>query len=734
MPETVTSICRYCTAFCPIIVTVENGRATKVAGDPDAVDYEGYTCPKGRAIASHTYSPDRLLNNLKRGTDGNFHHIGSSQAVEEIASRLRPIIHKHGPRSVAMYFSNGQMQHPFGVTFAMAMFQAIGSPMIFSSITIDKPAEKTTMPMHGYWMAGGQAFASADTWMIIGGNPLISKSNGAPLNNPGMRIKEAVRSGMKLIVIDPRRTETAKRAHVHLQVRPGEDPTLLAGIINIIVAEQLYDEEFIDENTRGFDALRAAVEPFTPEYVSRRAGVDIDALLEAARTFGGARRGMSVCATGPSFATRSNLTYYLSLCPNTICGRWTRAGERAVFPNVLLPAFTPKAQPMSPYDYYGDEQLRVMGLRETAAGMPTAALPSEILQEGEGQVKALFCLGGNPMSAFPDHRTTERALRSLDLFVSLDVALNKSSELADYVIAPPMPLELPALTLQTEFGKYMHAARGYQIPWAQYAPAAVSAPAGSDLLEEHRFFFELSKALGIQLVLTSSFGSGKFIESPPQTHEIDMERPMSLDELFELFTSHSRIPLDEVKKHPHGKRFEIDVVVEPRDLDCSDRLELANGTMLDQLYEVFAEVGEKDTVGDAYPFRMICRRANNSYNSIGTDLPELLKGKTYNPLLVNPQDLSAFGVLAGDVVSVESRSGKMLAVVEGDESLPQGVVSITHGFGAQQNASENDPRIYGSNINLLIDNDEYDPITGIPRMSGFPVRIITEARSEAIAN
>ncbi|MDP3675307.1 MAG: molybdopterin-dependent oxidoreductase [Novosphingobium sp.] len=718
MIETVPSICRYCTAFCPLLVTVEDGRATKVTGDPDAVEYQGYTCPKGRAIAAHTYSANRLLHSVKRVADGEFQQIASVDAVSEIGDRLRAIIAEHGPRSVAMYFGNGQMQHPFGVMFAVAMFQAIGSPMIFSAVTLDKPAEKTAMVMHGYWIAGGQAFAEADTWLIIGGNPLIAKSNGAPINNPGMRIKEAVRQGMKLIVIDPRKTETAKRAHVHLQPKPGEDPTLLAGLIHIILAEGMYDWAFVAENAAGLETLRAMVEPFAPAYVAERAGVPVDLLLEAARTFGRARRGMSVCATGPSFATRSNLTFYLSLCLNTLCGRWTRAGERAVFPNVLLPSFTPKAQPLPPYDVYGTAPMRVMGLRETAAGMPSAALPSEILLEGDGQVKALFCIGGNPMSAFPDHQTTEQALRSLDLFVSLDITLNASSLLSDYVIAPPMPLELPALTLQTEFTKYMHASRGYQTPWAQYAPAAVAPPQGSDLMEEHRFFFELSRALDLQLVIASGFGSGKFVESPPQSLTLNMagEAP-SLDELFEWATINSRIPLDEVKKYPHGKKFQIDITVEPRDPECTARLELADAVMMAELRELRAQEPLADP---RYPFRLVCRRANNSYNSIGTDLPELLKGKPYNPVSAHPLDLATLGVTVGDLVTIQSPVGPLLAVAEADDTLRRGVVSLTHGFGSQGG----DPRVVGSNVNELIDNAEYDPLTGIPRMSGIPVAIV----------
>jgi anaerobic selenocysteine-containing dehydrogenase len=289
----------------------------KVIGDPAVAEYGGYSCPKGRALPDQHNDPARLLRSLRREPDGSLAPLDSVQAVDEIAMKLRAIISRYGPSSVALYFGSGSLGQHFGAAMGYSFFRAIKSPMTFSPTTIDKPAEKIAAALHGNWMAGPQTFASSDTWIIVGGNPIITKSNGAPYNDPGSRLKEAVKRGMKLIVIDPRRSETARRATHHLQVWPGEDPTILAGIIHIIISERLYDSEFVAQNAIGFEALQAAVAPYTPDYVAGRAGVTLDSLLEAARTFGRGRRGGVVCSTGPSFSTRSNVSFYLALCLNT---------------------------------------------------------------------------------------------------------------------------------------------------------------------------------------------------------------------------------------------------------------------------------------------------------------------------------------------------------------------------------------------------------------------------------
>ena len=274
-----------------------------------------------------------------------------------------------------------------------------------------------------------------------------------------------------------------------------------------------------------------------------------------------------------------------------MCGFWPRAGDAATRLNVLLPAFTPRAQPYPPVQAWGyGEKLRARGLRNTAAGLPTAALPDEILLEGEGRVRALFCLGGNPMLAFPDQRRTEAALRRLDLLVTFDPELSATARLAHYVIAPRLTLETPGMTQAAELLKYFGASSGFGPPYAQYAPAVLSPPAGSDLIEEWEFFYELARRLGLPLQLVGFYGWGRHVESPPVVVPLDMERRPTTDELYALLTTGSRVPLAAVKRHPHGHVFdEVRDVVHAREPGCDARLELGDADMLRELAQVAAE-------------------------------------------------------------------------------------------------------------------------------------------------
>ena len=262
---------------------------------------------------------------------------------------------------------------------------------------------------------GGYRFDDADVWMIVGANPVVAMSNGIPNSNPARHLHKARQRGLKLIVIDPRVTEVARAAHIHLQPRPGEDPTLLAAMLHWIMRESRHDAEFLAENVVGFEELRRAVAPFTPEYAARRADVPVEKLIEAARTFAEAGRACGTAGTGPNMAGRGNLTEYLLLTLNSVCGHWPRAGEpfSNPFSNpfAFLPPYTARAQADAPQPGWGfGEKLRVRGLTDSAAGLPTAALADEILQEGEGQVRALINLGGNPMAAWPDQLKTQEAM------------------------------------------------------------------------------------------------------------------------------------------------------------------------------------------------------------------------------------------------------------------------------------------------------------------------------------
>ena len=347
MTSTETSFCRLCTALCPIVVTIEDGRAVAVHGDRDAPLFGGYTCPKGRALPEIHSSPERLLHSLRKRPDGSHERIGSGQLVVEVAERLSEIVDRHGPSSVAMYTGTSNIAYPTMGGMAASMLRALGSTMFFSAATIDQPGIMIADAVHGLWLGGRNRLEEADVWLFVGTNPVVSKQFIG--ENPARQLHRAVERGMKLVVIDPRRTETARLAHVHLQPRPNEDAALVAAILHVLLRDGLVDDAFTRENVSGVEELRRAVAPFTPEYAARaRVDVPLDDLLEAARVIGTARRGGTGGGTGVSMTSASSLVSYLLLCINSVRGFWARAGDRVERPNVLLPPNHAKAQAFPP--------------------------------------------------------------------------------------------------------------------------------------------------------------------------------------------------------------------------------------------------------------------------------------------------------------------------------------------------------------------------------------------------
>jgi len=725
MTEVRPTVCRFCSAHCGVLAMIEDGKVVQITGDRDNPLYRGYACPKGRALPQQHAHPERLLHSLKRTADGHHEPIEASRALDEIAIEVQSLVEHFGPRSVAMYVGTNSLPYVAAAGMGNAWLRAIGSPMFFTANTIDQPGKQVAMALHGGWHAGEHEFSTADVWMLTGLNPIISKSSGVPNCNPAQQLKDAVARGMKLIVIDPRRTETAKFAAIHLQPRPGEDPTILAGLLHIIIQEQLYDRNFVTQFVEGFDALSEHVASFTPEYVSQRAGVPVAQLLEAARVFAMSRRGCSVCGTGPNFATKGNLVETLSLSLNTLCGRWKRAGEKAIRPNVLLPAYTPKAQPYAPYPAQaGGEKLRVRNLADSTSGLPTAALADEILLEGPGQVKALICIGSSPMAAWPDQRKTFRALQELELLVTIDPVLSATAKHAHYVIAPKLTLETPGSSFGYEMLKYFGLALGYAEPYAQYTPALVDPPAGSDLIEEWEFFYELARRMNLPLTYAALNGWGHHQESRPLIAPIDMANKPTTEALLEILLQQARIPLAEVKKYPHGHIFEeANQVVQPADPDCTAKLQVGDPYILAELTALRAEDYRATQDTQTFPFRLIPRRANNFLNSSGQHIKKLYHDTRYNPAYMHSEDIQDLDLTSGRVVRIESKYDAILGVVREDDSLRRGTISMTHGFGEGPNDDKRVLEIGSSTSRLMSVEDDYDSITGMPRMGAIPVRV-----------
>jgi anaerobic selenocysteine-containing dehydrogenase len=721
-------ICRICSAHCGVLATVTDGTLTKVTGDPDNPMFKGYTCNKGRALPEIHNNPRRLLQSQKRQPDGTYAAIEAQRAMDEIAAKLQDLISTHGPRSVGMYLGTNGLPYPASALMANAFIRAIESPVFFTANTIDQPGKQIALAAHGHWLGGDIDFHEADSWMLIGTNPLVSKAIGIPGQNPAANLKAALNRGMQLIVIDPRRSQTAARAAIHIQPRPGEDVAILAGIINVIIGEGLCDNDFLAEHVDGFDELAAAVAGFTPRYVAERADIPERQLAEAARLFAthGDRPGMVNAGTGANFAMHGNLLEYLCLCLTTICGRWQRAGQRVTRPNTLMPAFTAKAQAHPPYEGWGyGERLRVRGLTDAVCGMPTAALADEILLEGEGQVKALICIGGNPMAAWPDQRKTHRALESLELLVTLDTEMSLTSRLADYVIAPKMQMETPAMTQGSELIKYYTSGTGIPAAYAQYAPRLVDPPAGSDLTEEWEFFLGLAKRMQLELWFVNFFGGGggRFMESPPVVVNFNGDTTMTTEELFAHMCTNSRIPLDEVAAHPHGKIFDVDAIVEEKEPDCTAKLDVGNDYLLGDLASFLTDDFRSARNDSAYPFRLIPRRHGSFMNSSGTNLAKLNRGKPYNPAYMHSDSIVSLGLQQGGTVIITSPHDSIPAVLEADDTLRRDVIAMHHAFGGLP-TEDGEFRDRGSNVGRLVPTDvDYDAITGMPRQGNIPVSV-----------
>jgi len=698
------TFCRVCHAACPLEVDVQGGRAIAVRGVPDDPLFGGYTCIKGRQLPDQMTHPGRLLRTLRRRVDGTFENVTSAEAMDDIASRLATIVERHGPRAVASYTGTGGYQNSLAIPAARAFHQGLGSSSFYTSVTIDQPAKSTAPFRTGIWEAGYHNFSDADVLMAVGYNPMVSSfgpNGGLQGTNPFVALRDAQRRGLKLIVVDPRRTELASRADIHLQVRPGEDPTLLAGITRIILDNGWHDHEFCDEWVGDLGDLMAAVEPYDLDHVSRRCGVPADDIVAAARMFSEGRRGTCGAGTGPNMAPHSGLVEHFVIVINTICGRVNRVGDRLESGFFLYPPTPRRAQVIAARNPTPGPEARFRGLRGIRGEMPTTTLAEEILTPGEGRIRALIVSGGNPVVAWPDQELTIRAMRDLELLVVIDHRLSATAEFAHYVVAPTLSLE------RADVPHLMD--RWFAAPYTNYTPA-ITARDG-DVLNEWEVFWEIARRLGSRLPLAGG--------------DAPMDRRPTDDEMLDLAYAGSRMPIDEVRANPRSVHPERALVVTPADADCVARFTLAPADVVAELVDVRAESDAAMALGadpDEYRFRLVSRRLKHVLNSLGTELPGLAaKGRT-NPAFMNPTDMAELGLHDGDLIEITSPRASLVAVVEQDDVRP-GVISMAHSWGGSSLTDEK-VRDIGSPTNRLVAVDQgFDRITGMVVQSAIPVKV-----------
>ena len=702
--QTKATFCRVCHASCPMEVDVVDNRVVAVRGVMDDPLFEGYTCIKGRQIPDQMSDPKRLRAPLRRRPDGTFEQATSSEALDEIAAELRRIIDTYGPRAVASYTGTGGYQNSVAVPVARAFHQGIDSVSFYTSVTIDQPAKGLAMYRLGGWEAGYHNFTDSDVHMAIGYNSMVSSYapiGGLQGTNPFVVMRRRKAEGMKLIVVDPRRTELAGFADIHLQIRPGEDPTLLAGMIRIVLEEGLQDHEFCDRWVSQMGALTDAVDGFTLDYVAERCQLDADDIVAATRLFAAGPRGTAGTGTGPNMAAHSSLTEHLTVVLNTILGRVNREGDLIENGLLLYPEMPHRAQATAPRAPTSGPPSRMRNLRGYRGEMPTAALAEEILTPGEGRIRALIVSGGNPAVAFPNHELTLEALADLELLVVIDYRMTPTAEFADYVIAPTLALE------RADVPHLMD--RWFRLPYTNYTDPVVERD--GDVLNEWEVFWELASRLGSTLPLPGG--------SP------DMDTRPSTDEIIERSYAGSRMPLDEVRANRRVVHPDLRLVVEPADPTCTTRFTPAPEDFMAELAALRAEptpmLGDIDV--SAYPFRLVSRRLKHVLNSTGTELPALARKGTTNPAYMHPDDVAELGMESGDLVEITSPSGRLVGVVEPADDVKRGVISMAHSWGGTSLTDEK-VRDIGTPTSRLVSVDAgHDPVTGMVVSSAIPVAV-----------
>jgi anaerobic selenocysteine-containing dehydrogenase len=726
VPDEKATYCRICEPLCGMVATVEDGRLLRLRPDPDHPLSQGFACPKGIAFEQVHNDPDRVLHPLKRRPGGDFERVSWDAAIGDIVSRVRAIHDAHGPEAIGWYFGNPGAFSAAHTTWVGAFMALLGSPHLFTAGSQD--VNSRFVASHLLYGAPLTVpipdLARTELLVVLGANPLVS--HGSVLTTP--RIKDElhgiVARGGRVVVVDPRRTETAK-AFEWLPIVPDGDAWLLLSLLHVLFEEGLADERALARQASGVEALRALAEPFAPEQTERHSGVPAALARELARALAATERAALYGRTGTCLGRHGTLTSFLLDAVNVVAGKLDRNGG-AMFGTLGVPGerlLTRLALALTGIGY-DKRRSRLGGFPDVLGAEPASLMAKEIATPGPGQVRALFVSAGNPVLSVPNGDELEAALGQLDLCVSLDLYVNETNAHADYVLPATTMYERPDFPLPFQ---------AYSTTPFRQATEAVVPPAG-EAREEWEVIDALMRALarrsrglaGLQLVRRALALLGRRLE--PQ---------LLLDLVVRLAEGGDRLGLRRggltlrrlVEEHPHGKVLRPhlragalrDVV-----LHRDRRVALDQAAIAQEVARMRAR-GE-DGADDGFPLRLIGMRELRSENSWMHNAPLLLRGGRRQRARMHPADAAALGLTDGDAVRLVSRHGAIELPVALTDDLTQGVVAVPHGWGHKGSGgwrrANGAARGGGVNVNLLTSSEpeELERLAGMAHLNGVPVR------------
>jgi len=712
MPRTVKSFCRNCGALCSLALTVEHDRIIAVSGDASASPYGGYLCVKGRAsVDFHNDAQGRLLHSVKRDASGAFNRLPAAQALDEIAAQLAALIAAHGPRSVAFFHGTGAYRNVLGALLERAFAAAIRSPNFYSTMTVDQSAKWVTAGRMGTMASGKPSTRDIDLAVIVGNNPVVSHQTypfgPGESGAPGRSLAAARARGARIVVIDPRRTETARYADLLIQPLPGHDAALFAAIAHILLRDGTYNKAFCARFVAQLDALRAAVAPFTPELVAKRADIPPEQIEMAARWLGEARRPFVGSGTGPSMSAHSNLNDHMIEAVNALVGGYQRAGDLVRNPGTLQPRAVFETVVPAGRSWERGVKCHSADYGTLFGELPTALLPREILAPGPDKVRALIVFGGNPVMALGDPGRAVPAFEDLELLVCLDARMNETAQLAHYVIATTQHFERHDLSIPGD--------RLYPEAFAQYAAPILPKP--GETIDDWEFYWGVASRMDIPLTL-KNWNYGQDYASLPGGLVLGTGTAPDPEAMLRHLCAKSRVSFDELRANPGGVRPALAPHYVQRADDNGARLQLCPPDVAAELAAV------RDEQPDArFRYRLTCRRVLEAMNSAYRDCAQATRKYPVNWAYMNPEDMRAQGIAEAARIEIQSEAGRILGIAIPEAGVRRGVISMTHLYGSLEPST--DPhRQRGSCTGQLTSlHAPLEAINAMPRFSGIPVNV-----------
>jgi anaerobic selenocysteine-containing dehydrogenase len=733
----VTRLCPFCEACCGLVVEVDDAaqRVVSIKGDKDNPFSKGFLCPKSQGLKLLDEDPDRLRRPLvRRGSD--FIETDMDSAIDEAAARIRTIREKCGQDALGLYIGN-PVAHNLGLVIYGGIFAlTLPSRNMGTAGSIDHIAKVVS----SCELFGSEALVPVpdidrtDYMLVIGANPVVS--NGSLATAPGWpRRLEALRArGGKLVVIDPRRTETAAIADRHLAIKPGTDVFLLLGVVRTLFAEQLVSLGSLGDCIDGLDELRELADPFAPEAIADRTGIEPAAIRMLARELAEAPSAVVYGRIGTTAQKHGTLTSWLIDVVNILTGNLDREGG-AMFPLPVTPALIYNqvyADGVAPNNRW---RSRAKGLPDVSGFVPVATLPDEILTPGEGQVRALLTLCGNPVRSSPNSAKYARALADLEFMASIDIYLNETTRFADVILPPSSHLE------QVHYPPFSppYMVRSYA-KWDDAAFPAQSLGDGDILLELN------ARILGVPVAaLETQALEGMVAQALVQDRELAGHA--SAADCLTAISEHTRAArfIDFlIRSGPFGDRFglkpdgltlaQLQQAMHGLDLGPmaprirsaiatpNGKIQLVPTLMKRGMASLSADLSseEKPTV-----LRMVGKRHLRSNNSWMHNISALSKGPDRSFAELHPEDAAARGIKDGATITIRSSTGEIRANARITSDVRKGVIALPHGHdhtdeGVRLSVAG---RLPGANFNFLTDENDWDSLSGIAVLNGIEVEV-----------